>query len=95
MFRLIYNRFKKYIIIILSIIFCFIIITYVENKKLLVFNQIEIKNDSQKQNITQEFLFNYINYNPDSIYFYDSTDYEHFFQKIKNLETKNGIINRN
>lgn len=89
---MIYNRFKKYIIIILSIIFCFIIITYVENKKLLVFNQIEIKNDSQKQNITQEFLFNYINYNPDSIYFYDSTDYEHFFQKIKNLETKNGII---
>ena len=89
---MIYTRFKKYIIIILSIIFCFIIITYVENKKLLVFNQIEIKNDSQEQNIIQEFLFNYINYNPDSIYFYSNTDYEHFFKKIKNLETKNGII---
>ena len=52
---------------------CFIIIKYVENKKLLVFNQIEIKNNSQEQNITQEFLFDYINYNPDSIYFYNNT----------------------
>ena len=89
---MIYNRFKKYAIIIFSIILCFIIIKYVENKKLLVFNQIEIQNDSKKQNLTEELLFNYINYNPDSIYLYNNTDYEHFFQKIENLEAKNGII---
>jgi len=62
---------------------------YAKNKKLLVFNEIHIKNYKK---IEPKLFFEYINYNSDSINFYTNKDYNSFFKKTQDLKNSDGII---
>jgi len=73
---------------IVIIFFIFIISIYVKNRQLIKFNVIKL---DKSDIITEELLFDYINYNLDSINFYSDNDINIFKEKIYDLE-KNGII---
>ena len=62
---------------------------YAKNEKLLLFNQISIKNTKE---IKTDILFDYINYKSDSVSFYNNKDLNRFSKKINDLQNKNGII---
>ena len=83
-----FNRIKLFLSFGFIIFFIFIITIYIKNKNLVRFDLIELNNS---EIITEELLFNYINYNLDSANFYSINDINDFKQKIYDLE-KVGII---
>lgn len=82
----------KYIKLILSfscvIFFIFIVAIYSNNRELIKFNNIKL---IQSKIITEDLLFNHIDYNLDSINYYSNQDLNNFKDRIYDLE-KNGII---
>ena len=83
-----FNYIKSILLVSVVIFFIFIIRVYTKNKQLIKFNTITL---NQSNIISEDSLFNYINYNLDSINFYSNNDINNFKEKIYDLE-KIGII---
>ena len=83
-----FNYIKSILLVSVVIFFIFIISVYTKNKQLIKFNSITL---NQSNIISEDSLFNYINYNLDSINFYSNNDINNFKEKIYDLE-KIGII---
>ena len=83
-----FNYIKSILLVSVIIFFIFIISVYTKNKKLIQFNFITL---NQSNIISEDSLFNYINYNLDSINFFSNNNINNFKEKIYDLE-KIGII---
>ena len=80
--------FKKKYLIIISL-FMLGIIMYSKNLEIIRFNKINLKNNV---NIDESLFFRFIEYNSDSIAFYNKKEMHDIYSKIESLD-KIGIIN--
>ena len=85
---MIVNYIRVFFSISFILFFIFTIAMYAKNKNLIKFNIIKL---NQSSVITEELLFNYLDYNLDSANFYSKNDIKNFKNNIYDLE-KIGII---